>query len=78
MRLGGRGARRMVFAKLLKQENGFGRRRQTRERKRGLENELSCGDGNGDMANLANLAMLLVEGLFMPVNDGMQAQSAHH
>jgi len=68
----------MVLEKLLEQNNGFNRKRQARQRKWGLQCELSRGDGNGDVADLANLAMLLVKGLFMPVNDGVKPQSAHH
>jgi len=59
-------------------EYGFGGRRNTGDRKRRLEGQLSYGKGSSDVAGLAYLAVLLVERLFMPMHHGVKAKCAHH
>lgn len=67
----------MVLAELLQQEKCFCGRGKSRERQRGLKRQLGRRDWDRDVAKVANLAMLFVEGLLVPVNHGMESQRAH-
>lgn len=67
-----------MLAKLLKKQKGFRGRSEARERQRSMQGQMRRGNRARNMADVANLAVLLVEGVAVPVNQGMHAQRAHH
>ena len=76
-RLNGRGAGRVMLEDRLWLKNGFGNRSDPGEGKRRLEGQLSDGKRSRSVARLANLAVLLVNGLLVPVHERVKAQRAH-
>lgn len=61
----------------LRLEDGFGDGRHAGERKRRLKSQLSNGKRSSRVARLADLAVLFIEGLLVPVDEGVKSQSAH-
>jgi len=61
----------------LRLKNGFSNRGDPGKRKRRLEGKLSDGKRSRSVARLANLAVLFVEGLLVPMNERVKAQRAH-
>lgn len=67
-----------MLAELLMQDKGFRGLQHACLRRGCLDCQLSCRNGNGNVADMAHLAVLLVERLTVPVNQGMQAEGTHH
>jgi hypothetical protein len=73
-----RRAWRVMLEDRLRLKNGFSNRGDPGDGKRRLEGQLSDGKGSRSVARLANLAVLLVKGLLVPVHERVKAQRAHH
>lgn len=67
----------MMLEDRLRLKNGFSNRGDPGEGKRRLEGQLSDGKRSRSVARLANLAVLLVNGLLVPVHERVKAQRAH-
>lgn len=76
--LGGRRAGRTMLGKLLSQKERSGDRGYPGDRKRRMKCQLGNGHWNGDMADVADLTVLIVERLAMPMDEGVHPQRAHH
>jgi len=77
MKLGGRGARNAGIAIGFKNRSGFFSRREPCHRHGRLHYHMRRGLRDGDVPDLANLAVLLAASVRMPMAGGVKGQSAH-
>jgi hypothetical protein len=66
-----------VFRDRLRLVNSHEGRREAVQGNRRLNRQLGCGNRDRPVADVAGLAMLLVEELPMPMQQGMKTQRAH-